>query len=110
MPARNSFYKAKNKIDGFLSIADTLWQKIVARVDSNRATMNPGTLLNLSYLFSVKPIIVFEAWTKPEAMRSWLFKSPNNEILSIRPDLKGGGKFSILELHKDEKIDHFGEF
>jgi len=43
-------------------------------------------------------------------MRSWLFKSPNNEILSIRPDLKGGGKFSILELHKDEKIDHFGEF
>jgi len=43
-------------------------------------------------------------------MRSWLFKSPNNEILSIRPDLKGGGKFSILELNKDEKIDPFGEF
>src|SRR4030095_10306065 len=35
---------------------------------------------------------------------------PDNEILSIKTDLKVAGKFSILELNKNEKIDHFGEY
>ncbi|GAB3912232.1 hypothetical protein GCM10028826_23150 [Mucilaginibacter boryungensis] len=43
-------------------------------------------------------------------MKSWLFKSLDNQILSIKTDLKVGGKFSILELNKNEKVDHFGEY
>src|SRR5258705_9894862 len=66
--------------------------------------------LTLSYFFQVRSDLVFTAWTKPELMRLWLFKSPDNEIISIKSDLKVGGRFSILELNKTKKIDHFGNF
>jgi len=72
--------------------------------------MSSESQLTLVYLFPVESKVVFDAWTNPGAMRSWLFKSPGNEILSIKTELKVGGKFSILELNKNEKIDHFGEY
>ena len=72
--------------------------------------MEQSSRLVLSRFFSVEPYAVFDAWTKPELMKSWLFKSPDNEIISVKTDLKVGGKFSILELDKNEKIDHFGEY
>jgi uncharacterized protein YndB with AHSA1/START domain len=66
--------------------------------------------LTLTYRFLVESEVVFYAWTKSDFMKTWLFKSRDNEILSIKTDLKVGGKFSILELNKNEKIDHFGEY
>lgn len=64
----------------------------------------------LSYLFNVKPDTIFAAWTEPEIMKQWLFKSSNNDIISIHKELRIGGRFSILELNNDEKIDHFGKY
>src|ERR1044072_5116324 len=87
-----------------------LAKKLLQVLIQNSATMKPGDQLTLSYSFSVEPEIVFDAWTKPGVMKLWLFKSPDNEILSIKTDLKVGGKFSILELNENEKIDHFGEY
>ncbi len=39
-----------------------------------------------------------------------MFRSPINEIINIKLDLKGGGKFSILELANGKTIDHYGEY
>jgi uncharacterized protein YndB with AHSA1/START domain len=64
----------------------------------------------LSITLWLGPEIVFDAWAKSELMKTWLFKSSDNEILSIKTDLKAGGKFSILELKNNEKIDHFGKY
>lgn len=72
--------------------------------------MTTTNQLILVYQFGVEPEVIFNAWTKPELMKAWLFKSPDNEIRSIKMDLKVGGKFSILELNNNEKIDHFGEY
>jgi len=72
--------------------------------------MKSSDRLTLANFFSVKPEVVFDAWTKSAFMKLWLFKSSGNEIVSITSDLKIGGKFSILELNKNETIDHFGEY
>ena len=66
--------------------------------------MEQSSRLILSRFFSVEPYAVFDAWTKPELMKSWLFKSPDNEIISVKTDLKVGGKFSILELIKMKRL------
>ncbi|HBY70454.1 MAG TPA: hypothetical protein DEG69_23455, partial [Flavobacteriaceae bacterium] len=65
--------------------------------------MTRNNNLMLSYLFNVKPDIIFAAWTEPEIMKQWLFKSSNNDIISIHNELRIGGRFSILELNNDEK-------
>lgn len=66
--------------------------------------------LTLICQFFVEAETIFNAWTEPNLMRLWLFKSPTNQILSIHSKLKIGERFSILELNNDEKIDHFGEY
>ena len=53
---------------------------------------------------------LFEAWTKPDLMRLWLFKSPTNTIERIEQDLSVGGRFSILEKADGEVIEHYGEY
>jgi len=83
---------------------------LVASLIQTYHFMEQSSRLILSRFFSVEPRAVFDAWTKPELMKSWLFKSPDNEILSITTVLKVGGRFSILELNENEKIDHFGEY
>jgi uncharacterized protein YndB with AHSA1/START domain len=54
---------------------------------------------------------VFDAWTKPEIMKEWLFRSDANEIVEIKNELQPGGAFSILEKSEDGTlIDHFGRY
>ena len=45
---------------------------------------------------------LFDAWTKPDQMRLWLFKSPTNKIVLHRPDTQGSAD--------GREIDHYGEY
>ncbi|MBE7174184.1 MAG: SRPBCC domain-containing protein [Williamsia sp.] len=72
--------------------------------------MNNKNELSLTYSLSVPPQQVFDAWTIPALMKSWLFKSEDNDIFSIDTDLRRGGRFSILERNGGEVIDHFGQY
>jgi uncharacterized protein YndB with AHSA1/START domain len=53
---------------------------------------------------------LFDAWTKPDQMRLWLFKSPTNKIVRIDQTLTVGGRYSILEKADGREIDHYGEY
>jgi uncharacterized protein YndB with AHSA1/START domain len=53
---------------------------------------------------------LFCAWTKPDLMRRWLFKSPTNTIERVDQNLSVGGRFSILEKADGRTIDHYGEY
>ena len=66
--------------------------------------------LHLTPMFSASPERLFDAWTQPDLVERWLFKSDNNSIERVTIDLKCGGKFSILERADGETVDHFGEY
>jgi uncharacterized protein YndB with AHSA1/START domain len=68
------------------------------------------TDLKLTRTYPADVETFFDAWTKPEWMKRWLFKSPTNQIVKVEVDLRVGGRFSILELADGEQIDHFGEY
>ena len=70
--------------------------------------MKTDLMLTRTYESNIET--VFDAWTKPELMERWLFKSPINRILNVEVDLRVGGRFSIPELADGEEIDHFGEY
>lgn len=60
--------------------------------------------------FDLSAESVFNAWTDPEVMRLWMFKSETNEIINVDTEPRVGGRFSILEKSGEEFIDHFGEY
>ncbi len=67
--------------------------------------------VQLQRAFAASPAAVFAAWTDPQLMAKWLFKSDANEIIKVTCDLKPHGAFSILERASDgDLIDHFGHY
>lgn len=59
--------------------------------------------------FDAGPQRLFTAWTDPELIKLWLFKSDSSNISSIDIDLQGGGSFSIIEqTATGQLIEHFG--
>lgn len=59
--------------------------------------------------FDADPQQLFTAWTEPEWIKLWLFKSDSSNISSVDIDLQGGGTFSIVEqTATGQLIDHFG--
>src|SRR4051812_17158407 len=74
-------------------------------------TQDNGSV-NITYNFLVPPELVFDAWTKPDLVRKWLFVGPTSEIVDIDLDLRVQGKFSIVELEKtnNDHIDHYGTY
>jgi len=43
--------------------------------------------LNLTYQINTTADRIFDAWVKADVMKLWLFKSPDNKIVSIENDL-----------------------
>ena len=68
--------------------------------------------VNIVYTYHFSPLIVFDAWVKPEIISKWLFVGPTSEIIHIEINAVAGGRFSILELERSNglHIDHFGEY
>ncbi|MCC6287387.1 MAG: SRPBCC domain-containing protein [Chitinophagaceae bacterium] len=77
-------------------------QKVKPMINNN--------LLLLRHEYAASSEAVFDAWANPDVAKQWLFKSDNNEILGITMDVRKGGNFSILELNKGKKINHFGTY
>ena len=53
--------------------------------------------VHLTPIYQASAERLFNAWTDPDLMRLWLFKSQTNTIERIDQDLSVGGRFSILE-------------
>ena len=65
--------------------------------------------LHLEYTFQASATSVYDAWiTKPVA-ELWLFKNETNQ-LHFEADLKEGGRFSVVEYDRENKIDHWGKY
>lgn len=62
--------------------------------------------------FSCTADILFDAWTKPDLLRKWLFVGPTSSIVHIDSDLSVHGIFSIIEREEKtgEYIDHYGNY
>lgn len=68
-------------------------------------------IVHLQEFLTASPETVFKAWTEPDLMSRWLFKSPGNRIVVALQELVAGGKYSIMETTADnEKIDHYGTY
>lgn len=68
-------------------------------------------VVHLQEILSASPGEVFNAWTKPELMIRWLFRSATNRIEVPLQELRSGGRYSILETTAEgEKIDHYGAY
>ena len=68
-------------------------------------------VVHLQENLSASPGEVFNAWTKPELMIQWLFRSATNRIEVPLQELRSGGRYSILETTAEgEKIDHYGVY
>jgi len=75
------------------------------------APMAPNDV-SLRFIYLAPAENVFDAWTKEELIRKWLFVGPTSEIVKVDIDLKVNGKFSILEFERttNDFIDHYGEY
>lgn len=47
--------------------------------------------------FDVVPERLFDAWTKTETVRAWLFTTPTSEKNTIEVDAREGGKWTIVD-------------
>jgi uncharacterized protein YndB with AHSA1/START domain len=66
--------------------------------------------VHLTPIYQASAERLFNAWTDPDLMRLWLFKSETNTIERIDRELSVGGRFSILEKADGELIDHYGQY
>src|ERR1700748_3639173 len=67
--------------------------------------------VKISRQFKTSPEFTFDAWIKPAIIKTWLFKSPTNEIVDVTNDPRAGGAFSIVEkTGTGDIIDHFGHY
>ena len=69
--------------------------------------MNP---VRITPLYKASPDKLFAAWTEPDIMKKWLFRSDTSVIERIETDLRPQGRFSIVERSGDKAIDHFGQY
>jgi len=68
-------------------------------------------VVHLQENLPASPGEVFNAWTVPELMIRWLFRSATNRIEVPLLELRSGGRYSILETTAEgEKIDHYGTY
>jgi uncharacterized protein YndB with AHSA1/START domain len=66
---------------------------------------------HIQQFFKASPELVFDAWSNPELIKQWMFRSDTNEILHVHNYLQPNGAFSIVEKTQDgTHIDHFGKY
>jgi uncharacterized protein YndB with AHSA1/START domain len=66
--------------------------------------------VHLTPIYRASAERLFDAWTKPELMRLWLFKSANGRLSRVEQNLVIGGRFSVVENRGGQEIEHFGEY
>lgn len=66
---------------------------------------HPTNVLRLERLFSAKPSVVFDIWTKPELIAVWEASSHGFRAKDVKVDLRPGGTWSLRNV-KDAVTEH----
>src|SRR4029453_11771542 len=114
MPSSESDHQRKG---GFVSVRGGVRIRFSARL-SCELLRNPRRLAAVvadatdssQSIYQASAERLFDAWTKPDQMRLWLFKGPTNTIVRIDQTLTVGGRYSIVEKADGREIDHYGEY
>lgn len=53
---------------------------------------------------------VYDAWLDPAKAGKFLFTSPEGKMLRVEMDVRVGGKFLFVDLHKGVEITHVGSY
>src|SRR5436309_10010894 len=88
----------------------TLDMNLLSKLKKMEAQENGS--VTITYNFLAPPDLVFDAWTKPDLVRKWLFVGPTSEIVDIELDVRVQGEFSIVELEKtkNDHVEHYGRY
>jgi uncharacterized protein YndB with AHSA1/START domain len=73
-------------------------------------TADPSKVFRMTRRFDASPERVFDAWTKPETARKWLFTSPTSETNSTEIDARVGGKWIITDRRDGTDYTGLGEY
>ena len=65
------------------------------------------TSLRLERILPATPQTVFRSWTMPELMAGWLSPAGRAEVSA---DVRVGGRFSLVMVGDERRIDHEGEY
>lgn len=68
---------------------------------------SPPTVVRVERVLPAPPKAVFDAWTSPELVATWL--SPTGKA-EVEADVRVGGRFRITMLGDGMRIDHHGEY
>jgi uncharacterized protein YndB with AHSA1/START domain len=76
-------------------------------VGAGAAEPRRDTSVELRRVLPVSPDEVFAAWTDPELMSQWLSPVGHAEV---EVDLRVGGRFRLVMVGEDRRIEHTGEY
>ena len=66
-------------------------------------------VLTMARRFNASEKAVFDAWTKPELMRQWLFTSEDTNQI-VQNDLQAGGAWEIVDRREEVDYRAIGEY
>jgi hypothetical protein len=114
MPSSESDHQRKGGFVDIRARVRTISQpRLSCKLLRNRGASRPLLRMQpirINPIYQASAERLFDAWTKPDQMRLWLFKSPTNKIVRIDQILTVGGRYSILEKADGREIDHYGEY
>lgn len=70
----------------------------------------PAPVVRVSRRFHAPPEQVFDAWLDPKRAKSWLFATPDGELVRCDIDPKVGGWYIITERRNGEDVEHAGQY
>jgi uncharacterized protein YndB with AHSA1/START domain len=64
-------------------------------------------IVELRRVLNAPPERVFAAWTNPAALAAWMSPVGHAEAIA---DVRVGGRFSVVMIGQDRRIEHVGEY
>ncbi|MGZ8998313.1 MAG: SRPBCC family protein [Allosphingosinicella sp.] len=66
--------------------------------------------VRVSRLFDVPAERVFDSWFDRDRAGSWLFATPDGEMVRVEIDARIGGRFEIVERRGEDEVLHTGSY
>jgi uncharacterized protein YndB with AHSA1/START domain len=66
--------------------------------------------ISVSRHIDALPEKVYDAWLDPSCARTWLFATPEGDMVVAEVDARVGGKFQFVDRRDGEDVLHTGEY